>query len=151
MSTPRTPGGGIDPSVWGESGWTFLRSVLHGFDPAEQSKAKLEQWWNLLPEVLPCANCRVNFGDKTLTKYPIRPYLERNMLPEYYRRVRAEVRKHETKTGGTLYAKLHREAAAPSRYTWRFVVGTAVVAIGVGVALGYALKTYREARPAKTV
>jgi hypothetical protein len=46
----------LDPSVWGRAGWTFLRSCAEASDPSTRSH--YHQLFRLLPDVLPCGNCR---------------------------------------------------------------------------------------------
>ena len=46
----------VDPSVWGSSGWAFLRNCLNSSDAA--SRPYHQQLLRLLPEVLPCGRCR---------------------------------------------------------------------------------------------
>jgi len=57
----------LDPSVWGEKGWAFLGNCLHAYDSS--SRDAYLKFLRLLPEVLPCANCRRHAGEY-LAKHP---------------------------------------------------------------------------------
>ena len=46
----------LTSAVWGSAGWTFLRSCAHASDA--QTRSSYNQFFRLLPEVLPCEACR---------------------------------------------------------------------------------------------
>jgi hypothetical protein len=46
----------VSPKVWGREGWTFLTSCAQACD--EESFDKYVQFLELLPDVLPCEQCR---------------------------------------------------------------------------------------------
>lgn len=48
----------LDPSIWGRGGWDFLHSCASAHD--DESHDDYVQFLSLLPEVLPCARCRVH-------------------------------------------------------------------------------------------
>jgi hypothetical protein len=50
--------GGIQPSVWGKSGWIFLDSIGLVYDPSKKKSYK--KFFTALPEVLPCDECGDN-------------------------------------------------------------------------------------------
>ena len=57
---------GLDPKIWGPSGWHFIHSVALTF-PVEPSKETIKQYQKFFAavgEVLPCELCRENFKEK---------------------------------------------------------------------------------------
>jgi hypothetical protein len=112
----------IDARIWGPHGWSFIKAVCQGFDPAKQNAEDLVQWINLLPKVLPCESCRANF-EHTLQKYPFKPYCHDDCCLKWFQAVRADVALHEKKY--------------PAKFPWRYLGYGALFAAGVGV--GYVL------------
>jgi hypothetical protein len=85
---------GLDPKIWGSPAWKFIRSVVIGWDFEKQDPKKLSDFINLLPHVLPCEKCRLNFT-KVLQKYPGEPYIARREMSKWFNEVREMVRQHE--------------------------------------------------------
>lgn len=46
----------VDPALWGPSAWKFLDYCAKACDPGSAQSYK--KWIELLPEVLPCEQCR---------------------------------------------------------------------------------------------
>ena len=87
-------GGGLDPKIWGNEGWKFIRYIIQGFDETTQHKRDICNFVNSLKDILPCEKCRCNFS-KTIMKYPIEPYLANNDGLRWWHDIRDEVRNHE--------------------------------------------------------
>lgn len=62
----------IDPKLWGKSGWIFLHSVTLGYpnNPTEEDKNNYKIFFNLIKNILPCNNCRKNYGN-SIEKYKL--------------------------------------------------------------------------------
>lgn len=141
-TAPRTPlGGGIDPSIWGKSAWTFIRCILQTFDPATQDSEALCRWINALPQVLPCYKCRINFTH-TLQKYPFKEYCDKGLYTKWYDSVREEVRRHETPSNvinaTTTTTNKNGTQNSSRRRRWggdtlKIGVGALLLGFGVGV------------------
>lgn len=67
----------MEPKIWGQSAWFFLHSITLNYPdkPNNYDKKIYNDFFNLLPKVLPCNICNINF-QKHLNKYPIRFYLD---------------------------------------------------------------------------
>lgn len=131
---------------WGPPAWKFIESVMKGFDSSAQDNAKLVRWVNLLPAVLPCERCRDNFS-RTLQKYPMRDYANKNLHAEWFARVREEVRKHENPK------KLRPSSTTTTAgVSWTNLAIGATIVLCVGVGIGYLSKAYqmRQLRPSAT-
>lgn len=52
----------IDPKIWGASGWVFLHSIVLAYpnQPNEKDKINMKKFFNSVPDILPCEECRVN-------------------------------------------------------------------------------------------
>lgn len=50
----------VDPKIWGTCAWTFLRHCAEACDDTCQESYR--QFIELLPEVLPCEQCREHSG-----------------------------------------------------------------------------------------
>lgn len=86
----------ISPRDWGPPGWATIRHAWTGWD-SQQPDHLLADFVRAYARVLPCASCRTNFA-KTLAKFPPEDYVgSAAARAEWYRLVRAEVRKHEDK------------------------------------------------------
>ena len=66
----------MEPNIWGSGAWTFLHSVTLNYpdNPTITIKKKYLDFFNILPEILPCNICKLNLK-KHIKKYPIRFYL----------------------------------------------------------------------------
>jgi hypothetical protein len=67
----------IDPSVWGEAGWIFLRNIAKGYPdkPSPIDKQTYKIFYEKVGDVLPCSTCRNNYK-KHLKEVPINNYLK---------------------------------------------------------------------------
>lgn len=66
----------IDPKIWGNAGWTFLRNIAKGYPdkPTPIDKEKYKQYFELIGDVLPCSKCRNNYKQH-FKEIPITNYL----------------------------------------------------------------------------
>ena len=66
----------MEPNIWGSGAWTFLHSITLNYpnNPTITIKKKYLDFFNILPEILPCDICKFNFK-KHIKKHPIRFYL----------------------------------------------------------------------------
>lgn len=133
--------GGIDPHLWGREGWDFIYYVLAGYDPATQKPEDIAAWINLLPKVLPCEKCRVNFAD-VLNKYPFEPYCLNDSCKTWYGNVRAEVARHEVPSPEKVARMAHQQEARASY--WLATAGMVLIGAGVGFAVGSWMKRRDE-------
>lgn len=62
----------VDPSIWGPHAWIFLHSITFGYPncPSEQDKVNMRLFFDILPKVIPCNKCKMNFI-KHLQQYPL--------------------------------------------------------------------------------
>lgn len=60
----------VNPSVWGQTGWTFLKHCAQACD--DESFPRYLEFLHLLPEVLPCEKCRKHARDY-LSAHPPKP------------------------------------------------------------------------------
>lgn len=69
-------GSNIDPKIWGEAGWTFLRNIAKGYPntPTPVDKMNYKIYFESLKNVLPCSMCRNNYR-KHLSAYPVKNHL----------------------------------------------------------------------------
>jgi hypothetical protein len=89
----------IPPVIFGPPGWKMLEHVLFGWNDKseDQRHSVLVRWIYDYAEVLPCSRCRRNFR-ACLRKYPPEKYVTTpHGRRRWFRRVRAYVRKHESK------------------------------------------------------
>ena len=92
----------LDPRAWGPQGWTFLSACAEACD--EASCASYVRFLGLLPEVLPCASCRLHAAEY-LADHPV----DCRDLPAWLRAFRAAVRRRRAQGGG-------EEEGAASRF-----------------------------------
>ena len=52
----------MDTRFWGPSGWRILHSVTFAYDP-KHDKAKMKEFFEMIPYVLPCKFCRASLTD----------------------------------------------------------------------------------------
>ena len=112
----------LDPSEWGEKGWAFLDSCLRSCDPS--SRSSYVKFLRVLPEVLPCANCRRHTRE-FLTKNPPEDHHD---LLVWLRDFRADVA-----------ARVHPQACAFSASTvflLVLMVSVAAVLLGLNWPIG---------------
>lgn len=58
----------VNPSVWGRTGWMFLKHCAQACD--DESFPRYLEFLHLLPEVLPCEKCRKHARDYLSTRPP---------------------------------------------------------------------------------
>ena len=62
-------GGKMSPSIWGPKAWDFLHTLSFAYpdNPSEKEKESMFNFFNSLPDVLPCKmcaeHCRKNLSD----------------------------------------------------------------------------------------
>lgn len=85
----------VHPSVWGPPAWAFLRSSAEACD--EESQEAYRAFFELLPQVLPCARCREH-SRSYLREHPV----DVKDLPAWLTRFEAHVQrsKLQTRDGG---------------------------------------------------
>ena len=66
----------IDPKIWGNAGWIFLRNIAKGYPdkPTDEDKAKYMRYFESIGDVLPCSTCRHNYK-KHWNDIPINKHL----------------------------------------------------------------------------
>ena len=72
----------IDPTVWGNAGWTFLRNIAKGYPdkPTILDKERYKKYFEMVGYVLPCSMCRNNYR-RHWKEIPITNYLkDKNQL-----------------------------------------------------------------------
>ena len=57
-----------DPRIWGPCAWDFLESCAEGYDPSRLSF--FENFFQALPEILPCSQCRAHAKEFLLQHKP---------------------------------------------------------------------------------
>lgn len=64
---------GLNPEIWGSSGWRFIHSVAltYPYEPTEQDKDNYRKFFESIPKVLPCSICGEHFQEK-LDTMPLR-------------------------------------------------------------------------------
>lgn len=67
----------MEPAVWGSGAWLFLHSITLNYPdkPTIQEKKIYADFFNSLPNILPCEVCRENFK-KHIKKFPIKFFLD---------------------------------------------------------------------------
>ena len=53
----------INPAVWGDAGWIFLRNIAKGYpdQPTPMQKNQYKTYFEMVGYVLPCSKCRDNY------------------------------------------------------------------------------------------
>jgi len=67
----------MDPSFWGRSTWKYLHTLTFAYpmNPTPEDKIKMYNYFNQLPEFLPCPQCAESF--KLYLQYiPVNEYLD---------------------------------------------------------------------------
>ena len=67
----------MDPSFWGRSTWKYLHTLTFNYpmNPTQEDKIKMFNYFNQLPEYLPCSQCAESF--KLYLQYiPVNEYLD---------------------------------------------------------------------------
>lgn len=64
----------MDTRYWGPSGWRLLHTITFAYIP-HTDKAKMKEFFLILPFVLPCKYCRTSLAGY-MESYPIEPALE---------------------------------------------------------------------------
>jgi hypothetical protein len=120
----------VPPKVWGSCAWTFLDACAVGVD--SQSSAAFSRFLELLPEVLPCEQCRKHAG-AYLASHPIRDREPRAWLQAF----RAAVEKRKAGEGGKGAAGCNCAggAAAPAVWPEALPAGAVLKALLVVLAL----------------
>lgn len=111
----------LDPALWGRSGWSFLRSCAEASDAGTRSH--YHQLFRLLPDVLPCGNCR-HHSREYLRQFP--PEEAPNLvvwLNDFEEAVRQ--RKSSTSLAAT---------SSPVGYRWILLCLIIVIAVSAAVA-----------------
>ena len=67
----------INPSIWGSSGWIFLKNIAKGYPdkPTQVDKDRYKKYYELIGYVLPCSKCRANY-QQHWKNIPIDNYLQ---------------------------------------------------------------------------
>jgi len=70
----------MEPNIWGPDAWTFLHSITLNYpdNPTIQDKKYYLDFFNILPNLLPCSICRQNLS-KHLSDLPIKFYLNNKL------------------------------------------------------------------------
>lgn len=71
----------MQTSKWGKSGWTFLHTIAHNYDPSKHKKSSFKALFTeILGDVLPCIYCRNSYSEFS-SSIPIDKYLnQKNSL-----------------------------------------------------------------------
>lgn len=66
----------MEPDIWGPSFWFSLHNITfnYPFQPTDEEKSDVKNFFQLLNTVLPCKICRVHYM-KHIYNYPIEPSL----------------------------------------------------------------------------
>ena len=66
----------MEPNIWGPGAWLFLHSITLNYPdkPTTNIKKIYSDFFNRLPDILPCDICNSNFK-KHLSQYPVRFHL----------------------------------------------------------------------------
>ena len=75
----------MDPSFWGRSTWKYLHTLTFAYpmNPSDMDKIKMINYFNQLPEFLPCAECANSF--RLYLKYiPINEYVDNTYSIVYW-------------------------------------------------------------------
>lgn len=64
---------GYNPNYWGKQGWHFIHFVCLNYpdQPSKEDKTKYKSFFELLPIVMPCPPCGINF-EENMKKHAIR-------------------------------------------------------------------------------
>ena len=57
----------VEPWYWGRCGWLFLSACVKAVD--DESRSTYDTFLKLVPEVIPCATCRMH-GQKFVKEHP---------------------------------------------------------------------------------
>jgi hypothetical protein len=85
----------LDPKFWGPNAWQFLQDCAVSVD--DESYPSYQQLIALLPQVLPCENCR-NHCDMYLRDHPLPPP---SHLHDWLGNFQATVRARKDEENGT--------------------------------------------------
>jgi|SRR3990172_4033162 len=66
----------MDTKKWGPSGWVFLHSIAHNYDPAIHDRAAFKRFFTDMGAVLPCIYCRESYQE-FIKELPIDDYLKK--------------------------------------------------------------------------
>ena len=75
----------MDPSFWGRSTWKYLHTLTFAYpiNPTDADKSKMINYFNQLPEFLPCTQCAESF--KLYLKYiPIHKFVDNTYSIVYW-------------------------------------------------------------------
>jgi hypothetical protein len=64
----------MQTSKWGPSGWKYLHSIAHNYNPNVHNKKDYKDFFRLVGKTLPCKYCRESF-EKFSKELPIDNYL----------------------------------------------------------------------------
>jgi len=76
----------VDPKKWGRKGWSFIDSVIEGYDaklPNKKEAQEMKKFLNSLGTMLPCSTCRESY----------RSYAKQNPISEHDLKNRTSVKK----------------------------------------------------------
>ena len=62
---------GYSPLLWGKEAWHFIHYVALAYIPSEENKSSYMNFFNSLPDTLPCPICGEHFK-QNMQKYPPR-------------------------------------------------------------------------------
>lgn len=75
----------MDPSFWGRSTWKYLHTLTFAYpmNPSSEDKIKMVNYFNQLPEFLPCSDCANSFR-LYLQYIPIHEYVDNTYSLVYW-------------------------------------------------------------------
>lgn len=115
----------VDPRVWGPKAWDFLEYCAEAID--EESENQYKHLIELLPEVLPCGECRYHTR-KYLQEHP----LDTKNLKTWLKAFRAAVSSRKQSGApacGCSAGKTYGQSLGGASFLWVAVLVVAVLAL----------------------